>query len=180
MRILLDGWSEPNVHFTLTQNNELTMDNELTMGVDYYTSPLGVLRLVTNNSALTQLSLCQKPANDSCPDAITQKTCQQLDEYFAKKRTEFDIPVQLNGTMFQQELWKNLQAIPYGHTTSYKNLASSINRPKAYRAVGTACGRNPVPIIVPCHRVIGSDKKLTGFALGLDKKQLLLQLEEVI
>jgi len=102
---------------------------------------------------------------------------QQLREYFAGQREDFDLPLVLHGTPFQLSVWRNLQKIPYGKTVSYLDLAKKIGNPKAVRAVGLANGLNPIPIIVPCHRVIGSDGSLTGFGGGLPTKQKLLALE---
>lgn len=102
----------------------------------------------------------------------------QLDEYFQGKRTTFSLPFKLTGTLFQLAVWKELQNIPYGQTTSYKEIAQKINKPKAYRAVGMANNKNPLPIIIPCHRVIGSNGKLIGYAGGLKLKNYLLELEK--
>lgn len=102
----------------------------------------------------------------------------QLDEYFQGKRTTFSLPFKLIGTPFQLAVWKELQNIPYGQTTSYKEIAQKINKPKAYRAVGMANNKNPLPIIIPCHRVIGSNGKLIGYAGGLKLKNYLLELEK--
>lgn len=102
----------------------------------------------------------------------------QLDEYFQGKRTTFSLPFKLIGTPFQLAVWKELQNIPYGKTTSYKEIAQKINKPKAYRAVGMANNKNPLPIIIPCHRVIGSNGKLIGYAGGLNLKNYLLELEK--
>ncbi|RHG10836.1 methylated-DNA--[protein]-cysteine S-methyltransferase [Megamonas funiformis] len=102
----------------------------------------------------------------------------QLDEYFQGKRTTFSLPFKLTGTPFQLAVWKELQNIPYGKTTSYKEIAQKINKPKAYRAVGMANNKNPLPIIIPCHRVIGSNGKLIGYAGGLNLKNYLLELEK--
>ena len=102
---------------------------------------------------------------------------QQLTEYFAGKRKQFDLPLNLTGTDFQLRVLEELQRIPYGETRSYGDIASRIGRPKAVRAVGAANGRNPIPIIVPCHRVIGSNGNLTGFGGGLGAKRALLRLE---
>lgn len=102
----------------------------------------------------------------------------QLDEYFQGKRTTFSLPFKLTGTPFQLAVWKELQNIPYGKTTSYKEIAQKINKPKAYRAVGMANNKNPLPIIIPCHRVIGSNRKLIGYAGGLKLKNYLLELEQ--
>ena len=102
----------------------------------------------------------------------------QLDEYFQGKRTTFSLPFKLIGAPFQLAVWKELQNIPYGQTTSYKEIAQKINKPKAYRAVGMANNKNPLPIIIPCHRVIGSNGKLIGYAGGLNLKNYLLELEK--
>lgn len=102
----------------------------------------------------------------------------QLDEYFQGKRTTFSLPFKLTGTPFQLAVWKKLQNIPYGKTTSYKEIAQKMNKPKAYRAVGMANNKNPLPIIIPCHRVIGSNGKLIGYAGGLKLKNYLLELEK--
>lgn len=102
----------------------------------------------------------------------------QLDEYFQGKRTTFSLPFKLTGTPFQLAVWKELQNIPYGQTTSYKEIAQKINKPKAYRAVGMANNKNPLPIIIPCHRVISSNGKLIGYAGGLNLKNYLLELEK--
>lgn len=102
----------------------------------------------------------------------------QLDEYFQGKRTTFSLPFKLTGTPFQLVVWKELQNIPYGQTTSYKEIAQKINKPKSCRAVGMANNKNPLPIIIPCHRVIGSNGKLIGYAGGLKLKNYLLELEK--
>ena len=109
--------------------------------------------------------------------SLIKNTKQQLDEYFAGKRKKFDIPIKLDGTDFQIKVWKELLKIPYGETCSYLDIAKCIGNPKASRAVGMANNKNKVIIIVPCHRVIGSNKKLVGYACGLDVKEKLLELE---
>ena len=103
--------------------------------------------------------------------------CEQLGEYFSGRRKSFDLPLQFDGTEFQVSVLKALQDIPYGETVSYGEIARRIGKPKAVRAVGAANGRNPLPIVVPCHRVIGSSGDLTGFGGGLDTKEALLRLE---
>lgn len=102
---------------------------------------------------------------------------RQLDEYFARRRTLFDLPLDLQGTAFQQLVWRTLASIPYGETISYSHLADRVGRPTAVRAAGAANGRNPLPIVLPCHRVIGADGSLTGFGGGLPTKRFLLELE---
>jgi methylated-DNA-[protein]-cysteine S-methyltransferase len=108
---------------------------------------------------------------------MIKKAANQLDEYFNKKRKKFDIPINLDGTDFQKKVWNALLNIPYGETRSYGAIAAVTGNPKASRAVGMANNRNPIPIIVPCHRVIGHDGSLTGYAGGLELKQALLELE---
>lgn len=103
---------------------------------------------------------------------------KQLEEYFCGKRREFDIPIRLNGTEFQKAVWNALLTVPYGKTASYKDIAAMIGKPKAARAVGGANNKNPVMIIVPCHRVVGADGGLTGYACGTDIKQTLLNIEK--
>lgn len=110
-------------------------------------------------------------------DATLRMTRAQLDEYFAGKRRAFDLPLAPRGTDFQRDVWHTLATIPYGETISYAQLASRVGKPTAMRAVGAANGRNPLPIVLPCHRVIGADGSLTGFGGGLPTKQFLLTLE---
>ena len=108
---------------------------------------------------------------------LLRRVRTQLDEYFAGRRRGFDLPLSPQGTPFQQAVWKTLASIPYGQTLSYAGLAARVGRPSAMRAVGAANGRNPLPIVLPCHRVIGADGSLTGFGGGLPTKQFLLKLE---
>lgn len=113
------------------------------------------------------------------PNEHTQKTVQQLSEYFESKRMTFDVPLDLTGySDFSTKVWQMLQTIPYGKTISYKELAIRLGDVKCIRAAASANGRNPIPIIIPCHRVIGSDGSLTGYALGLEVKKYLLDLEQ--
>ena len=111
---------------------------------------------------------------------LIKKAAQQIKEYFDGKRKKFSLPIAMHGTEFQMDVWEALQKIPYGETRSYKEIAELINRPKAVRAVGMANNRNPISIIVPCHRVIGHDGKLVGYGGGLPLKQYLLELEKKI
>lgn len=103
---------------------------------------------------------------------------KQLEEYFSGTRIEFDLPLQPEGTEFQQAVWEALQKIPFGKTETYGNIAKAIGKPKAARAIGQANNRNPIAIVIPCHRVIGSNKQLTGYAGGLERKEFLLELEK--
>ena len=109
-----------------------------------------------------------------------RRTARQLAEYFAGRRTGFDLPLDLRGTPFQLAVWQSLAAVPYGRTVSYSQQAAAVSRPKAVRAVGQANGRNPVPIVLPCHRVVGANGSLTGFGGGLDIKLSLLRHEGVL
>jgi methylated-DNA-[protein]-cysteine S-methyltransferase len=146
-------------------------------------SPVGALRLVGNERGLCQLSFVEgrrktRPNPEWKEDRRSfAAAIKQLREYFAGKREQFDLPLVLDGTPFQLSVWRNLQKIPYGETVSYLDIAKKIGNPQAVRAVGLANGSNPIAIIVPCHRVIGSDGSLTGFGGGLPTKQKLLALE---
>ncbi len=146
-------------------------------------TPIGELLLAGENGALSMIgfpkgSMRREPEPDWIfNEQPLAEACSQLREYFAGERREFDLPLQLNGTEFQVSVLEALQEIPYGQTTSYGEIAKRIGRPKAVRAVGAANGRNPIPIVVPCHRVIGSTGDLTGFGGGLDTKEALLRLE---
>jgi methylated-DNA-[protein]-cysteine S-methyltransferase len=145
-------------------------------------SPLGPLLLAAENGALTMLWMSPLPTRDDPPpqgadrDALDE-TAAQLDRYFAGSLTAFDLPLGLRGTPFQLRVWSALQEIPFGETTSYGGLARTLGQPGSARAVGLANGQNPVSIIVPCHRVIGSNGKLTGYGGGLDRKAWLLDHE---
>jgi methylated-DNA-[protein]-cysteine S-methyltransferase len=149
----------------------------------YLDTPIGELLLAGDDDALCLVSFPEgSMRRDPDPDWIYNEkpfalARQQLTEYFAGARREFDLPLKLSGTEFQMSVLHALQHIPYGETTSYAEIAERIGRPKAVRAVGAANGRNPLPIIVPCHRVIGSHGELTGFGGGLDTKEALLRLE---
>ena len=109
--------------------------------------------------------------------AMEQRAQRQLEEYFAGRRQTFDLPLRPHGTDFQRRVWEQLLQIPYGQTATYGEIAKRIGNPNAGRAVGQACNANPIPIFIPCHRVVGSNSRLTGFALGLDVKTALLELE---
>jgi methylated-DNA-[protein]-cysteine S-methyltransferase len=149
----------------------------------YLNSPIGDLLLAGDDEALSLIGFPKgKMRHDPDPDWIYDEkpfaaARQQLEEYFAGERKEFDLALNVSGTEFQVQVLEELQRIPYGETTSYGTIAERIGRPKAMRAVGAANGRNPIPIIIPCHRVIGSGGALTGFGGGLDTKEALLRLE---
>ena len=150
----------------------------------YTESPVGRIRLVGHDDILTGLHLadherCPVPDPDWRADPTGfAGVRRQLDEYFAGDRRQFDIEVELHGSPFQVAVWSALRTIPYGETTSYAAIARAVGRPAAVRAVGAANGRNPVSIVVPCHRVIGADGSLTGYGWGVDRKAWLLELEQ--
>jgi methylated-DNA-[protein]-cysteine S-methyltransferase len=146
-------------------------------------SPLGDLLALSDGDHLTGLYLPDHkggPTPDASwqtADALFVELRNQLTEYFAGERHEFDVPLRLVGTPFQQQVWQQLTRIPYGTTITYAELARRIGSPAASRAVGAANGRNPISILVPCHRVVGSSGNLTGYAGGVDKKEWLLGME---
>ena len=149
----------------------------------YLNTPIGDLLLAGDDAALSLVGFPKgKMRHDPDADWIYSEkpfatARQQLQEYFAGERRNFDLALNLAGTEFQVRVLEELQRIPYGETRSYSDIAKRIGRPKAMRAVGAANGRNPIPIIIPCHRVIGSGGALTGFGGGLDTKEALLRLE---
>ncbi|MGB5256794.1 MAG: methylated-DNA--[protein]-cysteine S-methyltransferase [Woeseiaceae bacterium] len=149
----------------------------------YLDTPIGELLLAGQDGALAMIGFPKgSMRRDPEPEWIYNekplaRARQQLQEYFAGERREFDLPLELTGTEFQISVLKALQQIPYGETVSYGEVAKRIGRPKAMRAVGAANGRNPIPIVVPCHRVIGSSGDMTGFGGGIDTKEALLRLE---
>ena len=138
--------------------------------------PFGTLTLCARGDDLVALMLPDRPgpAAPGGKSAVLARTARQLDEYFAGKRHDFDLPLAPEGTAFQQRVWRELMKIPFGETWSYGELARAIGRPAAARAVGAANGKNPIAIIVPCHRVIGSNGTLVGYGGGLPTKQWLL------
>ena len=147
-------------------------------------SPVGKLRLVASEKGLVAIDVRNNAkqvvtAKDASAQAILITTKKQLEQYFAGKRTSFDVALDLVGTEFQVQAWRALCRIPFGKTISYGQQAAKIKKPKAFRAVGSANGKNPIPIIVPCHRVVSSDGSLGGYSLGLKMKKQLLALEGV-
>ncbi len=147
-------------------------------------SPVGDLFLTSDGEALTGVymqDVGERPRGTRGwvrSDERLEEARRQLAEYFTGERTEFDLPLRPHGTAFQRRVWTALRAIPYGETSAYGEVAGRIGRPGAARAVGAATGRNPLPIVVPCHRVVGADGSLVGFGGGLDRKRVLLALEE--
>jgi methylated-DNA-[protein]-cysteine S-methyltransferase len=171
---------QPIIHHQPPQSPQ-PMTNPQPIHARLLATPIGTLRLVSDGESLIGIEFEGRygsgagvlagsdPALDAC--------ARQLSEYFAGSRRSFDLPMAPVGTVFQRSVWAALAAIPYGELHSYRDIARAIGRPAATRAVGAANGRNPLPIVVPCHRVVGSDGSLTGFAGGLEIKRQLLQLE---
>lgn len=146
-------------------------------------SPIGLLTLVASDDGLRKVLWADQAddAGDATPDdahPVLAAAATQLTEYFAGDRQDFDLPLDLVGTDFQKDAWRALASVPYGETTSYGEQAERIGRKGAFRAVGAANGKNPVPIVLPCHRIVGANGALTGFAGGLSIKQQLLALEQ--
>jgi methylated-DNA-[protein]-cysteine S-methyltransferase len=159
---------------------------EVALACKWIDSPVGRLRLVASERGLVavlwekdrpeRVSLEAEVEDDTQP--VLVETERQLADYFAGRRTEFSVPLDLRGTGFQKRVWEALLEIPFGATSSYGALAARLGDPKLTRAVGAANGRNPISIVVPCHRVVGASGKLTGFAGGMEAKALLLALEQ--
>ncbi len=148
----------------------------------YFTkeTKIGLLTIVEKGGYLTKLYFGRVTEGKEKCTSLIAKAFTQLEEYFKGKRKEFDLPLLPQGTAFQKSIWRELIKITYGETQTYKNIAIAIGNPKACRAVGMANNKNPIPIIIPCHRVIGTSGKLTGYAGGLGVKERLLELEGVI
>lgn len=153
-------------------------------------SPVGILLIAATNAGVCGVYFeehkhfkgkdgWQQPDNQSPAAKHLAIAAEQLDEYFAGRRTEFDVTLDLSGTAFQRSVWQGLGAIRFGESVSYAQHAQRLGNPKALRAVGSAIGKNPVSIIVPCHRVIGTSGAITGYAGGLERKQFLLALEGI-
>ena len=142
------------------------------------TTPLGNLEIVGNHKGITAVTFVDQPATATLPIAPSlSEAKKQLQEYFDKKRQAFDLVLTPNGTVFQKRVWNELVQVPYGQTVSYMEIAKRLGDPKVIRAAANANGKNPIAIIIPCHRIIGSDGSLTGYAGGLDRKKRLLDLE---
>jgi methylated-DNA-[protein]-cysteine S-methyltransferase len=140
-------------------------------------SPLGNLLIIEENEQLTTLVFTEQELKSPIESELLDKVKTQLDEYFLGSREEFDLPLSPPGTDFQQKVWQELLQIPYGTTVSYLEVANRLGDPKCIRAAASANGKNPIAIIIPCHRVIGSSGKMTGYAGGIDRKKALLSQE---
>ena len=147
----------------------------------YCQTPIGFLRVSGNEKWVQAVEFCEQPGPqaDQIPEPLRQ-ACRQLDEYFQGKRRKFEVPLSLRGTSFQKRVWTALRKVPFGRTLSYGGIARAIGHPYSGRAVGGANHRNPVPIIVPCHRIIGHSGRLTGYGGGLWRKQWLLDHEKKV
>ena len=142
-------------------------------------TPIGTVRITESEKGITGLRFCDGTEEASEVGGIyLGEACRQLREYFSKKRRSFDVPLDLRGSEFQLRVWNELQGIPCGETRSYQDVAVSIGNPNAARAVGLANNRNPILIMIPCHRVVGKNKKPVGYAGGIERKEYLLALEK--
>ncbi|MFD2245819.1 methylated-DNA--[protein]-cysteine S-methyltransferase [Pontibacter ruber] len=147
----------------------------------YFYSPIGNLRITGTEAGISSILFCERAGASDKELPATLETCvQQLEEYFQGTRKTFDLPLLPQGTAFQRQVWEKLQTVAYGTTCSYMHIARAVSGEKAIRAVGAANGKNPISIVVPCHRVIGSDGSLTGYAGGLWRKEWLLRHEGVL
>lgn len=142
-----------------------------------FKSPLGFLILKSNGESVTEISFAENDIREQNSCEVLESCKAQLDDYFSGKSLAFDIPLAAEGTEFQQKVWTELLKIPYGETITYMDLAVRLGDPKCIRAAGTANGKNPIAIVIPCHRVIGAGNKLTGYAGGIWRKKMLLELE---
>jgi len=146
--------------------------------VRYLDSPIGIIEIVGNAKAITELNFVDEKRKEALPsNAVLEAGAKQLKEYLNRIRKEFTVPLDLEGTEFQKKVWQALQTVGYGKMVSYKTIAEAVGNPKAVRAVGAANGKNPIAIIVPCHRIIGSDGSLTGYGSGIWRKEWLLHHE---
>lgn len=147
------------------------------LNIVFLESPIGILKISGDREGIVHLTFCDKMGEEDPTDVLTNCR-QQLIEYFNKERQQFLIPVKLSGTDFQKEVWREVSNIPYGKTISYSEIAKILGNIKKSRAVGMANSRNPIPIIIPCHRVTGSHGELTGYSGGLERKKWLLEHEK--
>ena len=143
----------------------------------HYKSTIGVLEIKLENDFILGLKVVESCDNVSEVTGYFAQVAKQLDEYFAGKRTKFELKISPKGTEFQKKVWAELLKIPYSKTKSYQEIAEAIGKSSAQRAVGSACNKNPILLIIPCHRVVSKNGKLTGFACGVDRKEQLLKLE---
>ena len=149
-----------------------------------YTSPLGLLFLEEDSGGISRIDIVAPgtpiPPCEFAPTALLTEACLQLEAYFAGQLRRFDLPVSARGTEFQMRVWDALRRIEHGTVKTYGDIAREVGSPRGFRAVGMACNRNPVLIVIPCHRIVGAGGKLTGFAYGVDMKYRLLALEKSV
>lgn len=173
--LCLGDWIYIKVYLTMKKGipKQIT-----TLNTAYYSSPIGILKISgTEENIISVHFLDSNPEQDYQLFPLLENCIMQLDEYFHYKRQKFHLPLMPQGTSFQKQVWERLAAIPYGTTRSYLQIASQLGNPKAIRAVGGANGKNPIAIIIPCHRVIGTNGKLVGYGGGLWRKEWLLKHE---
>jgi methylated-DNA-[protein]-cysteine S-methyltransferase len=144
---------------------------------DYYDSPIGLIEIAGTSTAVIALNFVEERCQEVASHELVAEAVRQVDEYFDGKRREFDIEMAFHGTVFQQQVWHQLRTVPYGCVASYQDIARGVGRPAAVRAVGAANGRNPIAIMVPCHRIIGKNGHLVGYGSGLWRKEWLLKHE---
>ena len=147
---------------------------------DYCQTPIGTVRIEATAKGISALKFVDKAATDSHSCDLIKCCINQLNKYFAHKLFNFTLPLDLIGTVFQRSVWNKLAGLSYGETYSYAEIANSLHNPKALRAVGGANSKNPVAILLPCHRVIGSNGHLTGYAWGVERKRWLLEHEGIV
>jgi methylated-DNA-[protein]-cysteine S-methyltransferase len=145
-----------------------------------FNTPIGAVRITEEDGSIIRIELTDAEASSSAPTPLLREAEHQIMAFLRGERQQLDFPIRMVGTPFQQRVWHALQQIPYGTTRTYGEIAAAIDNPRASRAVGMACNRNPLLLIVPCHRVVGANGTLTGFAYGTDAKRWLLELESSI
>lgn len=143
----------------------------------YVESPIGLLEIAAGDGGITAVAFVEAPRHAAAAHPLLETAVAQLAAYFQRRRRAFDLPLAPLGTPFQQAVWRQLLQIPYGQTASYQAVAAALDRPRAVRAVGAANGQNPLAVVIPCHRVIGSNGRLTGYGGGLWRKEWLLRHE---
>lgn len=148
------------------------------MNSTFLQTPIGLLAIRATNDAIKRIEFVRQQDAAPVQHPLLEQARQQMQQYFTGQRQQFSLPLSAQGTIFQQQVWQALRQIEYARTASYGDIAEKIGRPRAVRAVGAANGRNPLAIVVPCHRIIGKDGTLTGYAGGLERKAWLLALEQ--
>lgn len=143
----------------------------------YFDSEIGIIKIGVSDGAVCEIGFANCPS-ESAPSALADRAFKEISEYLNGKRKAFDFPIAPKGTDFQRKVWSALREIPYGETKTYGEIAAQIGNPQAARAVGNACNKNPLLLVVPCHRVLGANGSLTGFAAGIKVKERLLLLEK--